>query len=319
MRRILLIMIVLLAFMPAVHAKLADDIGTAVANATKAAIRDTVLEETGMTDANGTANDYRGSTDSLMGVFYWGIVSNPDLMSGGPVFILWHAIFVLAIMAYAVYAAVIGVMYMIPKYADAPLTPSWSPASTVARGRAEAEYRLKNMGYGIVLMFMSYYIYAFLVYTNAGLIAALNIDMSSFILNLITHGQIIAMILVILLFFIMSLLLIYRYFIVWIGPIPFTIGLAMQYMDKRGEPGLVGTIGAKLMNYTVGMIFIQFAIAFYMYLMIVFYNSTMDKGSLFQEVMLIGIVFGGILLFFKMINFMSDSDLAQRAAKVVIT
>ena len=310
MRWILLVILVLV-FMPVTYATLSEDIGEAVFNATKKGVGNLVLKETGMTDVQGVANDYRGSTDSLMGVFYWGIVSNPDHMSGGPVKTLWNAIFFLTIMAYAVYAAVIGIMYMIPKYSVAPVPVSGAQ-------RAVAEIRLKNAGYGVVLMFMSYYIYAFLVYTEAVLVAALDIDMSSFILNLIGHGQILAMILIVLLFFIMSLLLIYRYFVVWIGPIPFTIGLAMRYMDMSDDPGIIGTIGARLVGYTVGMIFVQFVVAFYMYLMIFFYTATMGEGWLFQEFLLIGIVFGGILLFFKIIGFLS-SDTAQKAARFVVT
>jgi hypothetical protein len=300
-----------LLLVPSVHAGIAGDIGEAVFNATKEGFKNMVLEETGMIDSQGTANNYRGSQDTLIGVFYWGIVSNPDHMSGGPIKTFWNAIFYLAIAAFAVYLAAVGIMFMIPKF-------SVSRVQASGAERAEAWERLENAFYGIVLVFMSYYLYAFLVYAEAELVTALDLDMSSFILDLLGHGHIIPMILVILLFFVMSLLLIFRYFIVWIGPIPFTIGLAMRFMDRGEEPGALGRIGAKLIGYTVGMIFSQFVVAFYLYMTILFYEANKQRGWLFQEITLIGILAGAVLVFFKVIGFMS-SDAMRRMSTVIIT
>lgn len=310
--KFMILVLMVLALTPSAYAginELPKQIGEAVFNATKEGARTMILEEVGMTNAQDTANNYQANQDSLMGLFYWGIISNPDPMEGGVVRAIWLAVFSLLLMTYTVYVVIIGFMYMIPKYSNIQMS---------GEKKARATKRLENMLVGIMIMPVSYLVYAFLVLTNAELIAGLNLDMATFILELISGGHLVAMALSILLFFVLSLLLIYRYFIVWLGPIIFTVGLAMRYMDQDDEPGFIGTTGNKLISYSVGMIFIQFIVAFYMFMMIQFYESMETMGWLFKETMIIGVVLGGIFIFFKILGFMS-SGAAQRATKFVIT
>jgi hypothetical protein len=280
-----------------------QDIGSAVFNATKQGIRDTALEEAGMTGEEAVGHGYQGSTDNLMGTFYWGLVSNPDHFSASVVRAFWWAVYGIMLGAYMVYVVYLGIRFM----------TAHSPAT-----RAELRQRAENGFYGVALLYVSYYVYAILVYAEASAIAALNIDMSSFIVSMLAHGHLVPLVLTIILFFVMSLLLIARYFFVWIGPIPFTVGLGLRFMDTQEEPGTLGRIGTRLISYSVGMIYVQFVVAFYLYMMIVFYEAHIDEGWFFQSALLIGILVGAIYVFWKCLDFMSGS-LAQRATRVIIT